>query len=74
MLTRRQWLRNPWYMDGPSRTREHEMKMLLPAPVGIVRGFWFDRDADGRDFDDRDRMAASPVAMQVERSGTHWGA
>ena len=54
LMTRRQWLRNPWYMDGPSRVREHEMKVWLPAPEGIVRGFWFDRDADGGDFDERD--------------------
>jgi DNA-binding CsgD family transcriptional regulator len=72
LLTRKQWLRNPWYMHGPSRTREHEMKMWLPAPVGIVRGFWFDRDADGGDFDERDRAVLTVLRPHLAAVRERW--
>lgn len=72
LLTRRQWLRNPWYMDGPSRTREHEMKMWLPAPVGIVRGFWFDRDADGGEFGERDRAVLTVLRPHLAAVRERW--
>lgn len=72
LLTRRQWLRNPWYMDGPSRTREHEMKMWLPATTGIVRGFWFDRDADGGDFDERDCAVLTVLRPHLAAVRERW--
>jgi DNA-binding CsgD family transcriptional regulator len=72
VLTRAQWLRNPWYRDGPSRTREHEMKMWLPSPEGIVRGFWFDRDADGGDFDERDRVVLTVLRPYLAAVRAHW--
>lgn len=73
LLTRKQWLRNPWYMsDGPSRTREHEMKVWLPAPNGIVRGFWLDRDADGRDFRERDRDVLTVLRPHLAAVRERW--
>ncbi len=72
LLTQKQWLRNPWYMEGPSRTREHEMKVWLPAPVGIVRGFWFDRDADGGDFDERDRTVLTLLRPHLAAVRERW--
>ena len=46
LLTRRQRLRNPWCMEVMRpRSIEHQMKVRLPAPKGIIRGFWVERDA-----------------------------
>ncbi len=72
LMTRKQWLRNPWYMDGPSRMREHEMKVWLPGPEGIVRGFWLDRDADGGDFDERDRAVLTILRPYLTAVRERW--
>jgi DNA-binding CsgD family transcriptional regulator len=72
LMTRRQWLRNPWYMDGPSRVREHEMKVWLPAPEGVVRGFWFDRDAGGGDFAERDRDVLTVLRPYLAAVRERW--
>lgn len=72
LMTRRQWLRNPWYMDGPSRVREHELKVWLPAPEGLVRGFWFDRDADGGEFTERDRAVLTVLRPHLAAVRERW--
>ncbi len=72
VLTRAQWLRNPWYMDGPCpNPREHELKMWLPAPEGIGRGFWVNRD-DGRDFDERDRAVLTVLRPHLAAVRERW--
>ena len=72
LLTRREWLRNPWYMEFSGPTREHEMKVWLPGPSGVVRGFWFDRDADGGDFDERDRTVLTVLRPHLTAVRERW--
>ncbi len=56
LLTPAQQRRNPWYLEVMRpRGERYELKMWLPAPSGIGRGFWFKRGPDSHDFDERDR-------------------
>ena len=55
-LTRSRLRRNPWYCEvmRPSGV-EHELKVWLSAPTGVVRGFFLVRGPRDRDFEERDR-------------------
>ena len=73
LQTRRQQLRNPWYL-GVMRpdSREYEMKMWLPAPAGICRGFWVTRGPNGRDFDERDRIVLTVLRPYLAAVRERW--
>ena len=52
LLTRAERRKNPWYVEVMRTTSvEHEMKVWLSAPPGVIRGFFATRGADVRDFD-----------------------
>lgn len=65
--------RHPWYAEvmRPA-AQEHECKMLLPAPAGVSRGFYFVRDAGSRDFDDRDRAILNALRPHLEIVRRRW--
>jgi DNA-binding CsgD family transcriptional regulator len=73
LLTRRQQLRNPWYLDvmHPD-SREYEIKMWLPAPEGICRGFWVTRGPHGHDFDERDRTVLTVLRPYLAAVRERW--
>ncbi len=71
-LTMRQRLRNPWYIEVMRGSTEHEMKLWLPAPDGIVRGFWVQRGPDSRDFDDRDRAVLTVLRPHLAAVRERW--
>jgi DNA-binding CsgD family transcriptional regulator len=73
VLTRKQRLRNPWYVDVMRpRSIEHEMKVRLPAPEDIVRGFWVSRGPGGRDFDERDRAVLTVLRPYLAVFRERW--
>jgi DNA-binding CsgD family transcriptional regulator len=52
----RQRLNHPWYVEVMRRTGvDHEIKLWLPSPDGVVRGFSLTREQGRPDFDERDR-------------------
>ena len=65
--------RHPWYAEvmRPA-AQEHECKMLLPAPAGVSRGFYFVRDAGSRDFDERDRAILNALRPHLEIVRQRW--
>jgi DNA-binding CsgD family transcriptional regulator len=65
--------RHPWYAEvmRPS-AQEHECKLLLPAPAGVSRGFYFVRDAGSRDFDERDRAVLNALRPHLEAVRRRW--
>ena len=56
VLTSRELRRNPLYSSVllPAGI-EHELKMWLPAPLGMAYAFFFERMRGRRDFDERER-------------------
>lgn len=71
--SRLQRLRNAWYATV-MRTHgvEHEMKLWLPSPPGIVRGFFFVRYAGRRDFDERHRTVLDVLRPHLEAVRERW--
>jgi DNA-binding CsgD family transcriptional regulator len=73
LLTRRERLRNPWYVDVMRpRSIEHEMKLRLPAPTHLVRGFWVTRGPDSHDFDERDRAILTLLRPHLAAIRERW--
>ena len=73
LLTRTQRLRNPWCIDVMRpRSIEHEMKVRLRSPQGIVRGFWVERGPDSRDFDERDRAVLTVLGPHLAAVRERW--
>jgi DNA-binding CsgD family transcriptional regulator len=73
LLTRRQRLRNRWYIEVMRPIgSEHLIKVRLPAPEGIVRGFWVDRGPDSRDFDERDRAVLTVLRPHLAAVRERW--
>jgi DNA-binding CsgD family transcriptional regulator len=65
--------RDPWYGEVMRPLhQEHECKVLLPAPPGIARGFYFVRYAGGRDFDERDRAVLNALRPHLEAVRRRW--
>lgn len=65
--------RHPWYAEVMRPiAQEHECKMLLPAPAGVSRGFYFVRDAGSRDFDERDRAVLNVLRPHLEAVRRRW--
>ena len=73
LLTRRERLHNPWYVDVMRpRGWEHELKLWLPAPDGIARGFWASRGPESRDFDERDRAVLTVLRSHLAAVRERW--
>jgi DNA-binding CsgD family transcriptional regulator len=71
--SRLQRLRNAWYASVMRKHGvEHEMKLWLPSPPGIVRGFFFVRHAGGRDFDERHREVLTVLRPHLEAVRERW--
>ena len=65
--------RHPWYAEVMRPiAQEHECKMLLPAPAGVTRGFYFVRAAGSRDFDERDRAVLNVLRPHLEAVRRRW--
>jgi DNA-binding CsgD family transcriptional regulator len=72
-LTRAQRLRNPWYVEVMRPVGlEHEMKLWLPAPTGWVRGFFFNREAGRRNFNERDRAVLTALRPHLGLLRERW--
>jgi len=70
---RRQRLRNAWYATVMRKHGvEHEMKLWLPSPPGVVRGFFFVRYAGRRDFDERHREVLTVLRPHLEAIRERW--
>lgn len=72
-LTRAELRNNPWYVEiMRPRGIEFQMKTWLPAPLGVVRGFFFQRAAGRRDFDERDRAAMALLRPHLTAIRDRW--
>jgi len=70
---RRDRLRNAWYVTVMRKHGvEHEMKLWLPSPPGVVRGFFFVRAAGRRDFDERHREMLTVLRPHLEAVRERW--
>ncbi len=72
-LTRSRLRRNPWYCEvmRPSGV-EHELKVWLSAPTGVVRGFFLVRGPRDRDFDERDRSLLELLRPHLVEIRERW--
>jgi DNA-binding CsgD family transcriptional regulator len=73
MVGAREKRNHPWYAEvmRPGG-QEHECKVLLPAPPGVTRGFFFVRNRGTRDFDERDRAVLNALRPHLERVRRRW--
>jgi DNA-binding CsgD family transcriptional regulator len=72
-LDLRQLRRNLWYLEVMRPTAcAHEIKLWLPAPAGVVRGFFFSRTRGRRDFDERDRSALTLLRSHLSVIRKRW--
>ena len=72
-LTWREQRRNPWYQQVMRpRCIKHEVKVWLPSPHGLIRGFFFVRGPDGPDFSPRDRAVLTVLATHLGRIREAW--
>lgn len=72
-LTVRELHRNLWYLEVMrARPSEHEMKLWLPAPRGIVRGFFFIREPGRPDFSERDRAVLTVLRPHLSAIRERW--
>lgn len=72
-LTRRQQVCNPWYQEVMRpRWAEHEIKVWLPSPRGVIRGFFFVRGPDCPDFSPRDRAVLTVLAPHLGQIREAW--
>jgi DNA-binding CsgD family transcriptional regulator len=71
--SRVQRLRNGWYATVMRKHGvEHEMKLWLPSPPEVVRGFFFVRYAGHRDFDERHRTVLTVLRPHLEAIRERW--
>jgi len=71
--SRLQRLRNAYYAAVMRKCGvEHEMKLWLPSPPGVVRGFFFVRHAGRRDFDERHRPVLTVLRSHLEAVRARW--
>lgn len=71
--SRVQRLRNAWYATVMRKhSVEHEMKLWLPSPPEVVRGFFFVRYAGHRDFDERHRTVLTVLRPHLEAIRERW--
>jgi DNA-binding CsgD family transcriptional regulator len=64
---------NPWFAEvmRPNGI-EHELKVWLPAPMGVYRGFFLIRTTGERGFRERDRAVLSLVRPHLARIRARW--
>jgi DNA-binding CsgD family transcriptional regulator len=66
-------LRNAWYATVMRQCSiEHEMKLWLPSPPGVVRGFFFVRQVGRRDFEERHRTVLTILRPHLEAVRERW--
>jgi DNA-binding CsgD family transcriptional regulator len=72
-VSHRERLRDPWYNEVMRpRSVEYECKLVLPAPSGIDRGFFFVRSADGQDFGQRDLSVLTLLRPHLAATRDRW--
>ncbi len=71
-LTRAEKRRNPWYAEVMRPDVEHEMKVWLPSPARVVRGFFFVRETGRRDFQERDRAVLTVLRSHLGAIRERW--
>jgi DNA-binding CsgD family transcriptional regulator len=72
-LSRSELKRTLWYLEVMrSHGCAHEMKLWLPAPRGIVRGFYFNRANGGRDFEERHRSILTLLRPHLSAIRERW--
>jgi DNA-binding CsgD family transcriptional regulator len=65
--------RNPWVAEVMRpNCIEHELKVWLPAPLGIYRGFFLIRTTGEQGFGERDRAILSLVRPHLARIRARW--
>lgn len=65
--------RHPWYAEVMRpHSMEFECKLLLPAPRGTTRGFFFIRAPGGRDFSERDRSVLTLLHPHLAKVRERW--
>jgi DNA-binding CsgD family transcriptional regulator len=73
LVSERAKRRHAWYAEVMRPiSQEHECKVLLPAPSGVTRGFYFVRKAGSRDFDERDRAVLNALRPHLEAVRRRW--
>ncbi|MGN6798435.1 MAG: helix-turn-helix domain-containing protein [Gaiellaceae bacterium] len=71
--SRMERLRNAWYATVMRKHGvEHEMKLWLPSPPCVVRGFFFVRSAGRRDFDERHREVLTILRPHLDAIRERW--
>ena len=72
-LTRAELRRNP-FCNELLRPRgiEFQMKVWLPAPPEVVRGFFFERNSGRRDLDERDRAVLALLRPHLASIRERW--
>ncbi len=71
--SRLQRLRNAWYATVMRKHGvEHEMKLWLPSPPGVVRGFFFVRQSGRQDFGERHREVLTVLRPHLEAIRERW--
>jgi DNA-binding CsgD family transcriptional regulator len=72
-LSRRQQRSNPWYVEVQRRMGvEYEGKLLLDAPEGTVRAFFFVRGGRSRDFNEHDRAVLTVLRPHLTAIREDW--
>ncbi len=71
-LSQREKRRNPWYTMVMRSHVEHEMRLWLPSPSGVVRGFFFVRAPGRHDFQERDRAVLNVLRPHLAAIRERW--
>ena len=72
-LTRAQLRRNPFYNELlRPRGIEFQMKIWLPTPQDVVRGFFFERDSGRRGLEERDRAVLALLRPHLASIRERW--
>jgi len=73
VVTRAGKRRNAWYAEVMRPLSiEHEVKIWLPAPPGVVRGFFATRCPGSRDFDHRDLTILTVLRQHLAGIRERW--
>jgi DNA-binding CsgD family transcriptional regulator len=72
-LTRAELQRNPFCNEFlRPQGLEFQMKVWLPAPPDVVRGFFFERESGRRDLDERDRAVLALLRPHLASIRERW--
>jgi DNA-binding CsgD family transcriptional regulator len=73
VLTRAQLRRNPWYATVlRPRSVEHEVKLWLSSPRHCVRGFFFVRGPQDRDFNEQECALLTVLRRHLSAARERW--